>query len=64
MRLSDRDINAIKGVITQLQRTGKYDTAYRISDKIKAVLNISSDQDVSDFLETLMADYNYLATKE
>jgi len=64
MRLSDRDINAVNGVITQYRRTGQYDTAYRVADKIKTVLGIQSDQDVTVFLETLMADYNYLATKE
>jgi uncharacterized RDD family membrane protein YckC len=64
MRLSDRDINAIKTVITQSKRTRKFDTAYRVADKIKEVLQIQSDLDTSDFLEKLLADYNYLATKE
>ncbi|TAD86823.1 MAG: RDD family protein [Bacteroidetes bacterium] len=64
MRLSDRDINAVKGVITQYQRTGQYETAHRVANKIKTVLSIQSDKDVNVFLETLLADYNYLATKD
>ena len=32
--------------------------------KIKEVLNISSDMHVDQFLEKLLEDYNYLATKE
>jgi uncharacterized RDD family membrane protein YckC len=64
MRLSDRDINAVKTVISQTQKNKRYDTAHRVAMKIKEVLNIQSDADVIDFLETLLADYNYLATKE
>jgi hypothetical protein len=32
--------------------------------KVKEVLNIHSDMHVDQFLEKLLADYNYLATKE
>ena len=64
MTLSDRDINAIKSVILQTRKTGKYQTAFRIAAKVKEVLHISNDDDVLDFLEKLLADYNYLATKE
>ena len=64
MRLSDRDINAVKSVITQTRKSGKYDTAYRVAYKVKDVLKITSDLDVLEFLERLLADYNYLATRE
>jgi len=64
MRLSDRDINAIKTVIKQTAATRRYDTAHRVAIKIKDVLKIESDLDVMDFLEKLLADYNYLATKD
>jgi hypothetical protein len=36
----------------------------RVSMKIKEVLHINSDMYVDQFLEKLLADYNYLATKE
>ena len=64
MRLSDRDINTIKGVLTQAGKRNNYDMCNRVSMKIKEVLKISSDMHVDQFLEKLLADYNYLATKE
>jgi uncharacterized RDD family membrane protein YckC len=64
MRLSDRDINTIKGVLTQASKRNNYDMCHRVSMKIKEVLQISSDMHVDQFLEKLLADYNYLATKE
>ena len=64
MKLSDRDINAIKTVLKQAQTTNRYDTAHRVALKIKEVLKIDSDLDVNVFLERLLADYNYLATKD
>jgi len=64
MKLSDRDINAIKTVLKQANLTRRYDTAHRIAFKIKDVLKIESGMDVLHFLEQLLSDYNYLATKE
>lgn len=64
MRLSDRDINAIRSVIAYTEKKGEYKTAHRVAGKVKEVLNIQSDMDVLDFLEQLLSDYNYLATKD
>lgn len=64
MRLSDRDINTIKGVLTQASKRNNYDMCHRVALKIKEVLNIESDLYVDQFLEKLLEDYNYLATKE
>ena len=64
MRLSDRDINTIKGVLTQAGKRNNYDMCNRVSMKIKEVLNIQSDMHVDQFLGKLLEDYNYLATKE
>ena len=64
MRLSDRDINTIKGVLIQAGKRNNYDMCHRVSIKIKEVLQIQSDMHVDQFLEKLLADYNYLATKE
>jgi uncharacterized RDD family membrane protein YckC len=64
MKLSDRDINTIKTVLNDLYKTNRYETAHRIAGRIKSVLNIQSDMEVDMFLERLIADYNYLATKE
>jgi uncharacterized RDD family membrane protein YckC len=64
MRLSDRDINTIKSVITQAYKTGSYDMCNRVAMKVKDVLKINTDMHPDQFLEKLMEDYNYLATKE
>ncbi len=64
MRLSDRDINTIKGVLIQASKRNNYDMCNRVAYKIKEVLQIQSDMHVDQFLEKLLADYNYLATKE
>jgi uncharacterized RDD family membrane protein YckC len=63
MRLSDRDINAVKSVLQQTQKTGRFDMAHRVAQKVKEVLHIESDLEVTDFLEKLLQDYNYLATR-
>ncbi|MES2775105.1 MAG: RDD family protein [Bacteroidota bacterium] len=64
MRLSDRDINAIKAVLNQSRKSSRYDTAHRVAYKVKEVLKIESNLEVTEFLEKLLEDYNYLATKE
>ncbi len=64
MRLSDRDINTIKSVLTQAGKRNNYDMCHRVAIKIKEVLNIQTDMYVDQFLEKLLEDYNYLATKE
>jgi uncharacterized RDD family membrane protein YckC len=64
MRLSDRDINTIKSVITLANKTGNYDMCNRVAMKIKDVLKIQTDMHPDQFLEKLLEDYNYLATRE
>jgi hypothetical protein len=41
MRLSDRDINTIKSVLTQATKRNNYDMCNRVYMKIKEVLNIN-----------------------
>ncbi|MEI9954766.1 MAG: RDD family protein [Ferruginibacter sp.] len=64
MRLSDRDINTIKGVVTQANKSGNYEMCNRVAMKVKDVLKINTDMHPDQFLEKLLEDYNYLATKE
>ncbi|MEX1203560.1 MAG: RDD family protein [Ferruginibacter sp.] len=64
MRLSDNDINTIKSVVTQAKKSKNHDLRYRIENKIKSVLQIESNLSSLNFLEKLLEDYNYLATKE
>lgn len=64
MKLSDGDINTIKSVITQAKKTRNEDMCRRVENKIKEILRIESDLDSLRFLEKLLEDYNYYATKE
>lgn len=64
MRLSDGDINTIKSVLTQSKKSKNQDMCYRVEAKVKEVLNIRADMLPEQFLEKLLEDYNYLATKE
>ena len=64
MRLTDSDINTIKSVLNTARKHSRYDTALRVEYKVKDVLGIQSKLSSVDFLEKLLEDYNYLATKE
>jgi uncharacterized RDD family membrane protein YckC len=64
MRLSDRDINTINNVMTQANKSGNYDMCNRVAMKVRDVLKIQTDMTPDMFLEKLMEDYNYLATRE
>ncbi len=64
MRLSDRDINTIKGVLIQADKRNNYDMVNRVAMKVKEVLKINTDMYPDKFLEKLLEDYNYLATRE
>jgi uncharacterized RDD family membrane protein YckC len=64
MRLSDRDINTIKSVLTQANKSGNYDMCNRVAMKVREVLKVQTDMYPEQFLEKLLEDYNYLATRE
>jgi len=63
MRLSDKDINAIKSILETARKKGDYNMAESAAIKIKTHLKISSAMDPFDFLDVLLKDYNYLSTK-
>jgi uncharacterized RDD family membrane protein YckC len=64
MRLSDNDISTIKNVVTQTKKSKDSSLCLRVENKIKTVLEIESRLPSLQFLEKLLEDYNYLATKE
>lgn len=64
MQLSDNDINTIKTVVTQARKRNNDEICIKVEQKIKTVLQIQSDLYPPDFLNKLLEDYNYLATKE
>lgn len=68
LKLTDRDINTIKNVVSHFYKTHNADTATRVARKVQDVLKVNIDNSAYrnsiSFLEKLLADYNYLATKE
>ena len=63
MRLSDRDMNTIKNVLSNSQRNSSYDVATRLSEKIRTVLNITEYVEPKEFLEILLKDYNFYSSQ-
>jgi uncharacterized RDD family membrane protein YckC len=63
MRLSDRDINAIKSILETARKKGDYEMAEAASKKIQQHLSIQSSMSPFEFLDTLLKDYNYLSVK-
>jgi uncharacterized RDD family membrane protein YckC len=64
MRLSDRDINTIKSVLSNSYNRKHQDLAYRTAARVQSALKIQTSLEPVIFLEKLLRDYNYLATKE
>ena len=62
MQLSDKDINTLKSIIEAVRKKSDYELAFNATERIKGRLNISTDQEPYDFLQTLLKDYNYYAT--
>ena len=63
MRLSDRDINAIKNILDTARKKNDFNLAFMASEKIKSHLQINNPMSPFDFLDTLLKDYNYLSVK-
>lgn len=63
LKLSDRDINTIKNVMSLFYKENNTETCIRVALKVKEVLQIETDMYADQFLEKLLADYNYLASK-
>ncbi|MBX3253784.1 MAG: RDD family protein [Chitinophagaceae bacterium] len=63
MRLSDRDVNTIKGILDSGRKMGHYQMVESASERVKNVLAIESSMPAFDFLDTLLKDYNYISTK-
>lgn len=63
MRLSDRDINTIKGILDTGRKIGNVQMVENASMRVKTVLAINDTKPAFDFLDTLLKDYNYLSTK-
>ncbi|MEP6465653.1 MAG: RDD family protein [Parafilimonas sp.] len=63
MRLSDRDMNTIKGVLNNSRRYKNFDVVARVSEKVRNVLGITDYEEPAEFLETILKDYNYYSNQ-
>lgn len=63
MKLSDKDVNAIKNILDTARKKGDFQLAAMACEKIKNHLKINSTLSPYDFLDTLLKDYNYLSVK-
>jgi len=63
LKLSDRDINTIKNVTSLYFKNHNTETCNRVAVKVQEVLKVHTDMYAIDFLEKLLEDYNYLASK-
>lgn len=64
LRLSDRDINTIKNVLDISHKNRQQELSERVALKIQNVLTITTDMPADEFLQKLLSDYNYLATRQ
>ncbi len=64
LRLSDRDMNLIKGVLDAAIKQNNTTLLYRTTAKIREVLSITEQEDDVVFLENILKDYNYLSTRQ
>ncbi len=63
VNLADKDMQLVKEVLINVRRSGNTMLALQTMNKIEQVLNIKSRQEPVDFLFTVLADYNKLASK-
>ncbi|GAB3424903.1 RDD family protein [Niabella aquatica] len=63
MRISDRDLNIIKNLLSDAGKSGKQEQLAVAAEKVKTYLKIQTDMYPHEFLENLLKDYNYLSAK-
>jgi uncharacterized RDD family membrane protein YckC len=63
VNLRDSDMQLVKEVLINVQKTGNTMLAVQTMNKIEQVLNIMSKHEPTTFLYTILSDYNHLASK-
>lgn len=61
--LSDKDINTIKEIVAEVNRTRQYELLTPLCTKVREITGITSNMDNLAFIETVLQDYTHL-TKE
>ncbi|PSL29683.1 RDD family protein [Chitinophaga ginsengisoli] len=63
LKLSDRDMNKIKTLMDQAIKSNNPELAARVAYRVRDVLEIKTDMQPVEFLETVLNDYNYYTTR-
>lgn len=63
MKLSDRDMNKVKELLDRALKAKDDELASKVAYRVKDVLHIESDLPHTNFLETVLNDYNYYTTR-
>ncbi|GAC1450445.1 MAG: RDD family protein [Chitinophagaceae bacterium] len=62
--LSDKDMQLVRDVIINVNKTGNSMLAYRAAEKIKTFLQVQTNLEPLYFLHVLLADYNHITSGE
>ena len=63
IHLSDAEVQLIKDVIMNVNRTRNSTLAYQAAEKFKQILNVQTQQEPWAFLHQLLTDYNQIGSK-
>lgn len=63
MRISDKDLNIIKGLLSKAKNSRHHEELELAAAKVKNYLKVETDMYAYEFLERLLKDYNYLSVK-
>ncbi|MBC7651099.1 MAG: hypothetical protein H7101_05055, partial [Deinococcales bacterium] len=63
INLKDTDIQLIKEILLNIQKSSNTKLSYHIMGKIEVTLGIKSQHEPTTFLYAVLSDYNYLSLK-
>lgn len=63
VKLTDNDARIIKDTFVHARKRKDYKTIKRLRDKLESVMEIKSDQNDWEFVDTVMKDFNYYTQK-
>jgi hypothetical protein len=61
--LSERDIAIVQQVLEVYRKQGNSEPAYRLAEKLRATLGISTNLDAIAFLSAVVKDYNHITSR-
>ena len=63
VNLSDKDMQTVKEVTLQVLRTRNNYLAYHAAEKVRSLLRVETQLEPAQFLQVIIADYNYLTSR-